>query len=129
MGRKERRALERQKRKDDALREIREEIAYRAQVNAVTKKAIDDASEYTKNHITGEFYTAAAITLRKPPYRWPQKKVMNFLALVGGIINDLNEGTIHDSDLVTEGEKWGIRVLWSANHEYITEMDIFEEQA
>lgn len=46
------------------------------------------------------------------------------------MIVDLNEGRICDADLVAEGEKYGIKVLWRAFREkyrYINDLSIFEE--
>lgn len=82
---------------------------------------------YTMHHITGEINTALAVVLRSYPYNWNAGKVMRLLSKVGGIINDLNEKKISDSDLVAAGEKKGIRVLWDAKHEYIDQLGIFEE--
>ena len=92
------------------------------------EQAAEEVRQLTIHHISGELYTAMALILRRHPYRWPRDKVMRYLSQVGAIINDINEGTIHDSDLVAEGEKYGIRVLWDAEHKYIDEMDIFEEE-
>ena len=92
--------------------------------------AMREAEAFTKHHVTGELYTAAAVILRRPPYRWPARKVMRFLDQVGGVIVDLNEGRICDADLVAEGEKYGIKVLWRAFREkyrYINDLSIFEE--
>ena len=123
MGRKERRALERLSAMDDLIRE-------RERCRECQKRydeAMDDIKTLTIHHITGEAYTALALVLRRHPYRWPRDKVMRLLAEVGAIVNDLNEGTIHDSDLVAEGEKYGIRVLWDGGHKWIDAIDIFEE--
>lgn len=123
MGRKERRALERLSAMEDLIRE-------RERCRECQKRydeAMDDIRDLTIHHITGELYTAFALVLRRHPYRWPRDKVMRLLAEAGAIITDLSEGTIHDSDLVAEAEKYGIRVLWDANHKWIDAMDIFEE--
>ena len=89
--------------------------------------AMREAEEFTKHHITGELYTAMAVVLRRHPYRWSAEKVMRYLDAVGAIINDLNDGTTCDADLVTEGERWGIRALWAANHKFIENLSVFEE--
>lgn len=90
--------------------------------------AMLEAQTFTNHHITGAIYTAMAIILRKPPYRWSAEKVMRFLGAVGGVINSLNNDEITMTDLVTEGEKYGIRVLWNAGHRYIENLSVFEEQ-
>lgn len=53
---------------------------------------------------------------------------MRFLGAVGGIINSLNCDEITMTDLVSQGEKYGIRVLWNAGHRYIENLSVFEEQ-
>jgi len=123
MGRKERRAAERASALDSLIAERRR----CAECRKMYEQAAEEVRQLTIHHISGELYTAMALILRRHPYRWPRDKVMRYLSQVGAIINDINEGTIHDSDLVTEGEKYGIRVLWDAEHKYIDEMDIFEE--
>lgn len=89
--------------------------------------AMREAEEFTKHHITGELYTAMAVVLRRPPYRWPAEKVMRYLRSVGGIINDLNEGGMSDADLVAAGEDVGIKVVWDAEYKFIEQMSVFEE--
>lgn len=92
--------------------------------------AMREAEAFTKHHITGELYTAAAVILRRAPYRWPADKVMRFLDQIGGVIVDLNEGRICDADLVAEGEKYGIRVIWRAfndKYRFINDLSIYEE--
>lgn len=123
MGRRERRAAERASALDSMIAERRR----CAECRKMYEQAAEEVRQLTIHHISGELYTAMALILRRHPYRWPRDKVMRYLSQVGAIINDINEGTIHDSDLVTEGEKYGIRVLWDAEHKYIDEMDIFEE--
>ena len=125
MGRKERRAAERASALDSLIAERRR----CAECRKMYEQAAEEVRQLTIHHISGELYTAMALILRRHPYRWPRDKVMRYLSQVGAIINDINEGTIHDSDLVTEGEKYGIRVLWDAEHKYIDEMDIFEEES
>ena len=125
MGRKERRAAERASALDSMIAERRR----CAECRKMYEQAAEEVRQLTIHHISGELYTAMALILRRHPYRWPRDKVMRYLSQVGAIINDINEGTIHDSDLVTEGEKYGIRVLWDAEHKYIDEMDIFEEES
>lgn len=124
MGRKERRAAERASALDSLIAERRR----CAECRKMYEQAAEEVRQLTIHHISGELYTAMALILRRHPYRWPRDKVMRYLSQVGAIINDINEGTIHDSDLVAEGEKYGIRVLWDAEHKYIDEMDIFEEE-
>lgn len=89
--------------------------------------AMLEAQTFTNHHITGAIYTAIAIILRRPPYRWGAEKVMRFLGAVGGVINSLNNDEITMTDLVTEGEKYGIRVLWNAGHRFIENLSVFEE--
>lgn len=125
MGRKERRTLERMSAIDEKLRDL--ERCRECKKNY--DEAMDDVRTFTIHHITGEAYTALALALRRHPYRWSKEKVMRLLAEVGSIVNDLNEGTIHDSDLVAEGEKYGIRVLWDGGHKWIDAIDIFEEES
>ena len=96
-------------------------------LNAELDTVVRDTEDYVKHHITGEMYTAMAIVLRKHPYRWSADKTMRFLNIVGGIINQLNENNLTDYDLITEGEKYGIRVRWDANRKYVQEIGIFEE--
>lgn len=129
MGRALRRKLQKEQKQLD-LRE-RLEQAYRQQKEdeKMVLTAMREAEEFTKHHITGELYTAMAVVLRRPPYRWPAEKVMRYLDAVGAIINDLNDGTTCDADLVTEGERWGIRVTWDASHRYIDGLSEFEERA
>lgn len=129
MGRKERRLLERARKQEEARNYMQLRAKEQEIVDKTIEKAIDEASEFTKHHITGELYTALAIVLRRPPYRWGRDKTLRCLEKVGGIINDLNENIITDADLVAEGERWGIKVLWNASHEYIEEMDIFEDNS
>ena len=124
MGRKERRAAERASALDSLIAERRR----CAECRKMYEQAAEEVRQLTIHHISGELYTAMALILRRHPYRWPRDKVMRYLSQVGAIINDINEGMINDSDLVTEGEKYGIRVLWDAEHKYIDEMDIFEEE-
>lgn len=123
MGRKERRLQERLKRE----RDYQYELQARSAEHKVIQSLLADAEEYVKHHVTGQMYTAMAVILRRPPYRWSAEKAMRFVRAVAAIINDLNEETIHDSDLVTEGEKWGIRVRWNATHKYITDIGVYEE--
>ena len=123
MGRKERRLQERLKRE----RDYGYELQARAQEHKVVQDLLSDAEDYVKHHVTGQMYTAMAIVLRRPPYRWSAEKTMRYVEQVAAIINDLNELRTHDSDLVTEGEKWGIRVRWNASHKYITEIGVYEE--
>ena len=125
MGRKERRAAERASALDSLIAERRR----CAECRKMYEQAAEEVRQLTIHHISGELYTAMALILRRHPYRWPRDKVMRYLSQVGAIINDINEGKIHDSDLVAEGEKYGIRVLWDADHKYIDEMDIFEEES
>lgn len=96
-------------------------------LNTEIDVVVRDTEEYVKHHITGEMYTTMAIVLRKHPYRWSADKTMRFLNIVGGIINELNEKRLTDYDLITEGEKYGIRVRWDANRKYVQEIGIFEE--
>ena len=103
------------------------ELQARAKERKVMEDLLTDAEDYVKHHVTGQMYTAMAVILRRPPYRWSAEKVMRYIEAVGGIINDLNLDRIHDSDLVTEGEKWGIRVRWEASHKYITDIGVYEE--
>ena len=123
MGRKERRLQERLKRE----RDYQYELQARSAEHKVIQSLLADAEEYVKHHVTGQMYTAMAVVLRRPPYRWSAEKAMRFVRAVAAIINDLNEETIHDSDLVTEGEKWGVRVRWNATHKYITDIGVYEE--
>lgn len=123
MGRKERRLQERLKREQD----YQYELQARSAEHKVIQDLLSDVEDYVKHHVTGQMYTAMAVILRRPPYRWSAEKVMRYIGAVSGIINDLNENTIHDSDLVTEGEKWGIRVRWNATHKYITDIGVYEE--
>lgn len=125
MGRRERRAAERASALDSLIAERRR----CAECRRMYEQAAEEVRQLTIHHISGELYTAMALILRRHPYRWPRDKVMRYLSQVGAIINDINEGAIDDSDLVTEGEKYGIRVLWDAEHKYIDEMDIFEEES
>lgn len=125
MGRRERRAAERASALDSMIAERRR----CAECRKMYEQAAEEVRQLTIHHISGELYTAMALILRRHPYRWPRDKVMRYLSQVGAIINDINEGAIDDSDLVTEGEKYGIRVLWDAEHKYIDEMDIFEEES
>jgi len=87
----------------------------------------ENAENYVKHHVTGQFYTAMSLILRKAPYRWSAEKVTRLIGAICAIINDLDEGTICDADLVSAAEKYGIRVLWNADHEYISEVSIYEE--
>ena len=123
MGRKERRLQERLKRE----RDYQYELQPRSAEHKVIQDLLSDAEDYVKHHVTGQMYTAMAVILRRPPYRWSAEKTMRFVRAVAAIINDLNEETIHDSDLVTEGEKWGVRVRWNATHKYITDIGVYEE--
>ena len=123
MGRKERRLQERLKRE----RDYQYELQARSAEHKVIQGLLSDAEDYVKHHVTGQMYTAMAVVLRRPPYRWSTEKTMRFVRAVAAIINDLNEETIHDSDLVTEGEKWGVRVRWNATHKYITDIGVYEE--
>ena len=93
----------------------------------VTLKVAREAEEFAKHYVTGALYTSLGIILRKHPYRWSAEKVMRLFETLSGTVNDLSAGRISDADLVTEGEKYGIRVLWDAKHEYITSVNIFEE--
>lgn len=127
MGRKERRLIEKLQKLNNTEEDARMEMEVRAKMKELVDGAIAETEEYVKNHITGELYTAMALVLRKAPYRWDVEKTMRFLGQVAAIINDLNEHTISDSDLVTAGEKVGIRVRWNASHSYITDLGIFEE--
>lgn len=90
-------------------------------------EAMHEAENVTNHHITGALYTAAAVLLRKPPYRWSAEKTMRFLNRLGEVINDINEGSLTLTDLVAEGEHYGIRVLWAANHKFIKGLSVFEE--
>lgn len=127
LNRKQRRQKERLDRELSAKEELMRRRAERDAINNTINESNADTEDYVKNHITGELYTAMAIILRRHPYRWSAEKTMRYVGAVAAIINDLNERTICDADLVTEGEKWGIRVRWNANHKYITDLGIFEE--
>ena len=127
MGRAERRRQDKQDRLEAKAAFIAYEKAREAETKKLVLDAVHDAEEYTKHHITGEMYTALAVKLRKAPYRWPAEKVMRLMESVGGVINDLSEGRMSDAELVAEGEKAGIRVVWSADHKFIEAMSIFEE--
>jgi hypothetical protein len=126
MGRAERRRMERKNRIDARVAFAAYERAKDAEVEKIVLDAVQDAENYVKHHITGELYTAMAVILRRPPYRWPAEKVLRLLDAVGGIINDLSEKRICDADLVTEGERWGIKVQWDAHHEFIEGISEFE---
>ena len=125
------RAFRRKMQKLDKQEDLKDRLkkAYEEQkeMEKVVIDAVRDAEKYTKHHITGELYTATAVILRKPPYRWPAAKVMRLLEAIGGVINDLNDKIISDADLVTEGERWGIRVMWDGDHKFIEGISEFEE--
>lgn len=127
MGRRELRRMAKHQAEMDAQQFYKNQMEERKVVEQLVQDAVASAENFVKHHITGELYTAAAIILRKPPYRWGREKVLRYLEKIGAIINMLNDGSLTDLDLVEEGESVGIKVVWDANHEFIEEMDIFEE--
>ena len=122
-----RRKMKKLERQEDLKERLHRQYAEQKETEKLMADAMKEAEDYTKHHITGELYTAMAIILRKHPYRWPAAKVMRLLEAVGGVINDLNDKVISDADLVTEGEKYGIRVVWDGKHKYIEGLSEFEE--
>lgn len=128
MGRRERRREEKIRRQMNDIELYKRDIAERKQNIDITVQACQSTEEYVKHHITGEFYTALAVILRREPYHWSAEDTLEIINQVGSVINDLNEQTISDADLVAAGEEVGIRVLWNASHEFITDIDIFEEK-
>lgn len=82
------RAFRRKMQKLDKQEDLKDRLkkAYEEQkeMEKVILDAVRDAEKYTKHHITGELYTATAVILRKPPYRWPAAKVMRLLEAIGG---------------------------------------------
>lgn len=115
------------KRKETLEERLHRNYAEQKEIEKLVVDAMREAEAYTKHHITGELYTASAVILRKAPYRWSMEKVMRFLNSVGGMINALNDKSMSDADLVTEGEKYGIKVVWDANHKFIEQLSEFEE--
>lgn len=128
MGRRERRREEKIRRQMNDIELYKRDLAERKQHVDITVQACRSTEEYVKHHITGEIYTAMAVVLRNGPYNWTRKQTLKLVEEVSGVINDLNEGVITDADLVAAGEEVGIRVLWNASHEFITDIDIFEEK-
>lgn len=122
-----RRKMKKLEKQEDLKERLHRQYTEQKETEKLMTDAMKEAEDYTKHHITGELYTAMAIILRKNPYRWPAAKVMRLLEAVGGVINDLNDKVISDADLVTEGEKYGIRVVWDGKHKYIEGLSEFEE--
>lgn len=120
--------MKKQERQLTARERLEREYRQKKADEKMVADAMLEAQTFTNHHITGAIYTAMAIVLRRSPYRWPAAKVMRFLGAVGGIINALNNDEITMTDLVSQGEKYGIRVLWSANHRFVENLSVFEEE-
>jgi len=127
MGRAERRRAAKLNREFDRMNEYQQKAAIGNVIDSQIAKVAAEVEEYTKHHITGEIYTALAVVLRSAPYYWSPEKTMRLMGKASGIINDLNLKRITDNDLIAAGEQKGIRVVWSANHEYIDKIGVFEE--
>ena len=107
---------------------IRAELLARKEIIDVIEKVRNEQIEVDRHFYTGVMMTICAYVLRSQPYGWNADKGMRFLERISGILNDLANDTIHISDLVRETEKKGIRIVWNAKREYITDISIFEEQ-
>lgn len=122
------RKLKRQERKLTLQERLEREYRQRKADEKMVADAMLEAQTFTNHHVTGAIYTSVAVILRKPPYKWSAEKVMRFLGRLGGTINQLSNDEISMTDLVAEGEKYGIRVLWNAGHRYIENLSVFEER-
>ena len=124
MNREIRRRLERAKKQEEKtkLELIRQETV------RISEDVANEAAIFEHHRTTGRIMTIIALILRKPPYRWPAEKVERLLDRIGGTVNAINVGEISDADLVAECERRGIKVVWSAKHEYIAECNVYEEE-
>ncbi len=107
---------------------LRAELLAHKEIMDVIEKVRNEQMEVDRHFYTGVMMTICAYVLRSQPYGWSADKSMRFLERISGILNDLANDTIHISDLVRETEKKGIRIVWNAKREYITDISIFEEQ-
>lgn len=106
---------------------FREKLLAHNEIMQVIEDVRQEQMEVDRHFYTGAMMTICSYILRSQPYGWSGNKVMRYLEKVSGILNDLSNDRIHISDLVRETEKKGIRVVWNAKREYITDISIFEE--
>ena len=128
MGRADRRKDMREARKEaKAFLEVRDR-AMRKEAERIALEAAQDAADYTRHHVLGQCFTALAATMGDAPYYWKAEKISRLLDKVSAILNDLDDGTICDADLVAHAEKRGIRIVWDAHHKYIQEVTPYERE-
>lgn len=105
--------------------------AYQRQAVKISQEVAAETEDFAKHHMTGQLLTAMALVLRKV-YGWTDKEVIAMLDQVNGITNALNAGEIDDADLITECEKYGVKVSWEVADDrrlYIGAIDIYEHCA
>lgn len=128
MGRADRRKDMREARKEAKVILEAHDRAMRKEAERIALDVARDAANYTRNHVLGQCLTATACTFLDGPYYWKSDKVGRLLDKICAILNDLDDGTICDADLVAHAEKRGIRIVWDAHHKYIQEVSPYERE-